>query len=201
MRWIHYLLIYYGICYLAFICIYVYNRCKGKNIIDEKPKVKIAILLAVPLLPILFPVVYISDRISKMKEMVKDKKDEQKEKELKARIGLRPDENYLCFYRMGGVGTIKCGECGYQERITSFTHGLYSCYIGRQCPKCHAFLVEYNESKEYHTFGDSNEDFVCTKCGTVVRKKEEPILKGNEDPLFCPQCHSARLFYTLLYLT
>ena len=197
MRWIHYLLIYCGICYLVFICIYVYNRCKGKNIIDEEPKVKIAIILAVPLLPILFPVVF----ISKMKEMVKDREDKQKEKELKASIGLRPDENYQCFSHMGGVGTIKCGDCGYQERITCFTHGAYSCNIGRQCPNCHTFLVEYNESKEYHTFGDSNEDFVCSKCGSVVRKKEEPIDKGNDDPLFCPICHSARLSYWPLYFT
>lgn len=197
MRWIHYLLIYCGICYLIFIYIYVYNRCKGKNIIDEEPKVKIAILLAVPLLPMLFPVVL----ISKMKEMVKDREDKQKEKELKASIGLRPDEKYQCFSHMGGVGIIKCGDCGYQERITCFTHGAFSCNIGRQCPKCHAFLVEYNESKEHHTFGDSNVDFVCSKCGTVVRKKEEPILKGNDDPLFCPKCHSARLYYTPMYFT
>jgi DNA-directed RNA polymerase subunit M/transcription elongation factor TFIIS len=182
---------------LVFICIYVYNRCKGKNIIDEEPKVKNAIILAVPLLPILFPVVF----ISKMKEMVKDREDKQKEKELKASIGLRPDEKYQCFSHMGGVGIIKCGDCGYQERITCFTHGAFSCNIGRQCPKCHAFLVEYNESKEHHTFGDSNVDFVCSKCGTVVRKKEEPILKGNDDPLFCPKCHSARLYYTPMYFT
>ena len=36
-----YLLIYCGMCYLVFICIYVYNMWKGKDIIDEEPKVKI----------------------------------------------------------------------------------------------------------------------------------------------------------------
>ena len=52
-----YLLIYCGMCYLVFICIYVYNMWKGKDIIDEEPKVKIMFFIVVPpLLPILFPV-------------------------------------------------------------------------------------------------------------------------------------------------
>ena len=41
---------------------------KGKDIIDEEPKVKIMFFIVVPpLLPILFPVFFISDRISKRK--------------------------------------------------------------------------------------------------------------------------------------
>ena len=43
--------------------------------------------------------------------------------------------------------------------------------------------------------------FVCPKCGTLIRKKEENILKGNNDPLFCPKCHSARLRYDMIYIT
>lgn len=37
MNWMCYLLIYCGMCYLVFICIYVYNMWKGKDIIDEEP--------------------------------------------------------------------------------------------------------------------------------------------------------------------
>ena len=123
------------------------------------------------------------------------------EDEIKAKLGLREDEDYLCFSRMGGAGTIKCADCGYQEEIVSFLHDVTSCDIGRQCPNCHAFLTEHNESEEYHTFGESTEDFLCPNCGTVIRKKEESFLKGNDDPLFCPKCHSPRLHYLLAYMT
>ena len=60
---------------------------------------------------------------------------------------------------------------------------------------------EYNESEHYHTFGKADKDFICKHCGTVVRKKEEDILKGNDDPLFCPKCHSPRLRYHMDYIT
>jgi predicted RNA-binding Zn-ribbon protein involved in translation (DUF1610 family) len=76
-----------------------------------------------------------------------------------------------------------------------------SCEIGRQCPNCHSFVVEHNESQEYHKFGKSEEDFICPKCGAVIRKKEESILKGNDDPLVCPKCQSHRLDYHMSYIT
>ena len=201
MNWICYLLLYCGICYLIFICVYVYNRWKGKDIIDEELKVRIAMFLSVPLWPVLIPIILISEGITKLKESKRKKEEQQKENELKAKLGLRPDENYLCFSHMGGYGVIECVDCGYKEKITSFTHGSYSCDIGRQCPNCHAFVVEYNESEDFHSFGEAKEDFVCRHCGTVIRKKEEDILKGNDDPLFCPKCHSARLHYHMLFIT
>lgn len=123
------------------------------------------------------------------------------ENKLKEKLGLRPDEDYLCFSRMGGVGVIRCKDCGHEEEIVCFTHGFMSCHIGRQCPHCHAFAVEYNEGQEYHEFGESTEDFICPECGEVIRKKEENILKGNDDPLFCPKCHSPRLEYVMRYIT
>ena len=123
------------------------------------------------------------------------------ENKLKEKLGLKPDEEYLCFSRMGGAGIIKCKDCGHQEEIISFVHGIMSRDIGRQCPHCHAFVVEHNEGQEFHAFGESTEDFVCPECGTVIRTKEEDILKGNNDPLFCPKCHSARLRYIMSYIT
>ena len=123
------------------------------------------------------------------------------ENKLKEKLGLKPDEEYLCFSLMGGAGIIKCEDCGHQEEIISFVHGAMACDIGRQYPHCHAFVVEHNEGQEFHAFGQSTEDFVCPECGTVIRKKEEDILKGNNDPLFCPKCHSARLRYIMSYIT
>lgn len=124
--------------------------------------------------------------------------DENKLKEI---LGLKPDEEYLCFSLMGGAGIIKCEDCYHQEEIISFVHGIMSCDIGRQCPHCHAFVVEHNEGQEFHAFGESSEDFVCPECGAVIRKKEEDILKGNNNPLFCPKCYSARLRYIMSYIT
>ena len=123
------------------------------------------------------------------------------ENKLNEKLGLKPDEEYLCFSLIGGAGIIKCEDCGHQEEIISFVHGAMACDIGRQCPHCHAFVVEHNEGQEFHAFGESREDFVCPECGAVIRKKEEDILKGNNDPLFCPKCHSARLRYIMSYIT
>ena len=123
------------------------------------------------------------------------------ESKLKAELGLRPDEDYLCFSLMGGAGVIRCEDCGYEEEIISFTHGDMSCEIGRQCPHCHAFVVESNEGPAFHQFGEGAQDFICPECGTVIRKKGEDMLKGNDTPLVCPKCHSARLHYDMMFLT
>lgn len=186
---------------MVFICVYVYHRWRGNDILDDHLIVKIGLFLSAPLLLVLIPFVFIPEGKSKIKESIREREEKLKEKELKAKLGLRPDEKYLCFSRMSGVGMIECGDCGYKEKITSFTHGFDSCDIGRQCPNCHAFVVECNESEEYHSFGEAKKDFVCRYCGTIIRKKEESIFKGNDDPLFCPKCHSARLHYHLIYLT
>ena len=53
--------------------------------------------------------------------------------------------------------------------------------------------------KEYYV--KSEDDFICPKCGAVIRKKEESILKGNDDPLVCPKCQSLRLDYHMSYIT
>jgi hypothetical protein len=126
--------------------------------------------LIAPLIPIILLIGLIVIKIDDINKAIKKK---QKENEIKSILGLGADEDYLCFSRMGGVVIIKCGDCGYQEKITCFTHGFYSCNTGRQCPNCHAFLVE---CEEYHKFGDAEGDFVCSKCGAVVRKKDGHII-------------------------
>lgn len=205
MKWIFLSVVYCIVCILAVVFI----RKRNKNM-DPPPKTfglvdwLVLILIAplgIILSPFWLPFILVPHFKDKLKDRREKKEKERKENELKARIGLRPDENYECFSMMGGAGVITCRDCGYKEKITSFTHGMYSCTIGRQCPHCYSFVYEHNESKEYHTFGESKEDFVCPKCGTVIRKKEESILKGNDDPLFCPQCHSARLSYFMEYIT
>ena len=206
---VYYFLIYWLVCAIIGVCIRYFST-RNDLLTDNseiKPWLQVILLapLIPPLLPIIIPCILIDKFYIKPKEKKKmeqrSKEREQKENEIKAKVGLRPDESYVRFSRMGGAGVIKCLDCGHQEEITCFVHGAMSAEIGRQCPKCHAFCIEHNESKEYHQFGEATEDLKCPKCGTIIRKKEESIFKGNDDPLFCPKCHSARLTYTMRYIT
>lgn len=199
MTWIHYLLIYWLVCDIIGVCVRAYNKKED----SEKTTFRqvLALIIVPPFIIPLLPFVGIVALLEKLKEIRQCRKEEKEKNRLKKRLGLRSDEQYCCFSQMGGAGIIKCADCGYQEEIISFVHGMYSCKIGRQCPNCHAFLVEHNKSEKYHTFGEAEEDLVCSKCGTIVRKKEESIFKGNDAPLFCPQCHSARLHYHMSYIT
>ena len=201
MNWIYYLAIFWIACMLIIISVRFFNSRKCKNAEKATLKQWLVFMLGAPFVILFLPFIPVGIFFNKRYLKRKEKKEEEKKNNFKASIGLRPEENYLCFSRMGGAGVIKCGDCGYQERIISFVHGDMSCDIGRQCPHCYAFAVEHNESQEYHKFGDSEQDFICPKCGSVIRKKEEPILKGNDKPLFCPKCHSARLHYHMIYIT
>ena len=115
--------------------------------------------------------------------------------------GLPEDTYYLSFERISGGGTIYCEDCGHREKVIGFTHGAYECDFGRQCPQCHTFVVEHNSSTHYHTIGPFTEDCLCPKCGAIVHGKDEPWDKGQDSPLFCPQCHSYNLEYHMEYIT
>ena len=198
MTWINYLLIYWLVCDVIVISVRACTKNKKEKSERITLKQTLILVFAPPFVILLLPFVSIGFLIG---EMMKKWKCKREGNRLKKKLGLRPDENYRCFSHLGGVGVIKCGDCGYHEKITCFTHGFSSCNIGRQCPNCHTFFTECDESKRFHTFGEAEKDCICPKCGTVVRKKNESILKGNDDPLFCPQCHSARLHYFPLYNT
>ena len=196
-----YILIYWFASVIITICVRVYNKKRRQDPERMTLKQFLIILFAAPFAIAFLPIIPIGDFFNDLYKKRKERKEIEEEKKFNASLGLGPDEHYLCFSMMGGAGVIKCVDCGYEEKITSFTHGMMSCTIGRQCPNCHTFAYEYNESKKYHTFGEAKDDFICPKCGTVIRKKEESILKGNDDPLFCPKCHSARLRYHMHYIT
>lgn len=205
---IKFIIIYWVVCAVIAICIYFYST-KNDPFVENSPISLLLLILIAPLVPPLLPIIipyYLFIKFyEKPKEKMRSEKwakeREIKENEIKAKVGLRPDENYVCFSRLGGAGTIKCEECGHEEEIICFTHGFNSAEIGRQCPNCHAFVVEHNESEKYHEFGAAKEDFTCPKCGTIIRKKEESIFKGNDDPLICPKCQSPRLHYKMTYIT
>lgn len=109
--------------------------------------------------------------------------------------------HYLTFHTINGAGSLKCRHCSFTTEIVAFTHGVTSACIGRQCPQCGEFCIEHNESKDYHQFSTPTEDFVCPKCNYIIRSRQESIFKGNENPLFCPRCHSIDLNYQSHYKT
>lgn len=196
-----YILIYLFASLIIGIRILCYDKKKKRDSERTTLKQFLITLVVGPFVIAILPFIVIGNFFNDMFGKIKKRRKLKEERKFNASLGLGPDEHYLCFSMMHGAGVIKCADCGYEEEITSFTHGIMSCMIGRQCPNCHAFACEYNESKEYHTFGKAKEDFVCPKCGTIIRKKEESIFKGKNDPLFCPKCHSARLRYHMHYIT
>ena len=100
----------------------------------------------ISLICIVLPIILIEEAIQKLFRKRKEKNAEQRENEMKAKLGL-PGEEYETFSRMDGAGVITCRECGHKEKIISFTHGAYSCEIGRQCPHCHAFVPNIMKAK------------------------------------------------------
>ena len=112
--------------------------------------------------------------------------------------GLPEDTYYLSFERIPGGGIVECRDCGHHEEIIGFTHSRDDCEMGYQCPQCLAFVTEHEEFKHSLT----NEcDFLCPKCGGVVRAKGVDWFKCKETPLFCPKCHGSHLWYHMRYIT
>lgn len=201
MIWWHYFIIIYVFCFLTCVCMAINLR---KNDSEDEWKVKDRIKLLF-FGPFVLPVVIFMFGISRITEYQEARKIKQKflakRQELLAKYGISPDEHYLCFSMMGGVGVIVCEECGHKEEIVSFVHGFCHSVTGRQCPKCYAFSKEQNVSDNDYSYGKSESDFLCPHCGTVIRKKEESMIKDNDKPLFCPKCHSHKLVYHCEYMT
>lgn len=117
-------------------------------------------------------------------------------------LRLQPYENYLTFYKLPGYGDIVCQDCGNRiENVIGFCHGSFEATLGRQCPQCGTFCQERNVSKEFHSFGPTEQDVVCPQCGFTIRRKEESIYKGRANPIFCPKCESANLIYEVSFIT
>jgi hypothetical protein len=125
-----------------------------------------------------------------------DKKKRQKELDKFAeKVGLNQDLTCLRFSQMNGAGVIKCLDCGYEEEIISNKRGDMSFERGWQCPKCLSFVVEHNVSQEKYALGKSEDDFICPKCGTVIREKRYFPDIWRYNPLVCPNCISTHLVY------
>lgn len=91
----------------------------------------------------------------------------------------------VTFSYMGGAGSIRCVDCGFGQRIISFTHGYTEsgercCNVGRQCLTCGRFVSIYGEGEPAR--------FASTKCECGGQTSRDHVL-------FCPQCRSKNLSY------
>jgi hypothetical protein len=111
----------------------------------------------------------------------------------------------LKFQYMGGHGTLSCNQCNFSESLTSFTHGIRSSRTGYQCQACGKFAsrirtqrnirsnYEIPEAQEIRNeSGSAYEASLICECGGKLNR---------EQILFCPDCKSKDLSYSMEYIT
>ena len=117
------------------------------------------------------------------------------------RIKRKKDNNkYLFWNHISGFGELACLDCGKKMWVYDFLHGVEDMIIGTQCQKCGTY---FGTRIKFSNFKDENEkdkDLVCTKCGHLCIKHDR-ICKENTKPLFCPDCKSYNLKYTMDFIT
>ena len=92
-----------------------------------------------------------------------------------------------CLYFRSGAGVITCKDCGFNQHIVSFLHGLddgEGTLTGYQCQACGKF----------HELKNSLGVPVSMNCecgGTMSRT----------EPFFCPTCRSKNVTYKMSYIT
>lgn len=95
----------------------------------------------------------------------------------------------LKFQHMGGHGTISCNDCDFQQSQTSFIHGIDTSRSGYQCQACGKLTsVTRTQNDKQEARGA---ELVCD-CGAEL---------SRDQVLFCPDCKSTNLSYSMEYIT
>jgi len=98
------------------------------------------------------------------------------------------NKSYLYFKNTFGGGMICCHGCGYKEEINCSTHGFgepTEFYDGYQCQSCGKFHT-------VTTYGNESIDPEKCDCGGELSRK---------NPIFCPKCKAADVWYQIKYMT
>lgn len=208
---IFYCILFYWVGCIVFVfvvqCVFMWmGKRSSKYTLKDIAMLLFVSPIIIPTTVVVYPVYLIDKYFFEEKRQERQERADREQLRLKRaakcrEYGIPEDTPYLSFEYIHGAGTIYCKDCGHQEKVIGFVHGAYSCKIGRQCPHCHTFVAEYNESKHYHTIGLFNNDFLCPKCGEVIHRREDSWDKGKDSPLFCPKCHGYRLSYHMEYIT
>ena len=93
----------------------------------------------------------------------------------------------LKFQYMGGHGKLSCNDCDFQQSQTSFIHGIDCNTTGYQCQECGKLtsIVKHHSKAANHA---------SRQCGCGGKLNREKIL-------FCPDCNSQNLSYSMEYIT
>ena len=105
---------------------------------------------------------------------------------------LDPEESTnqgLMFQHMGGHGTISCNDCDFQQPQTSFIHGISSSRSGFQCQSCGKLT---SNTRTQNDTQESNRATMVCECGGEL---------SRDHVLFCPDCKSTNLSYSMEYIT
>jgi hypothetical protein len=123
---------------------------------------------------------------------------------------MQPNENEstsegIKFQYMGGHGTVSCKQCNFSESLTSFIHGIDSSRTGYQCQKCGKFAsrlrtkqnrISNEELQEVQKIsnesGSVNDASLICECGGKLNR---------DQILFCPDCKSKDMSYSMEYIT
>ena len=94
------------------------------------------------------------------------------------------DDNLIYYWKMGGVGTIFCNKCDFNQEIVSFLHGRNWSNTGFQCQNCGKF-------HEIECDSENSLGKLCD-CGGVL---------SREEPVFCPNCRTTDIRYGMSYIS
>ena len=95
----------------------------------------------------------------------------------------------LKFQYMGGHGKLSCNDCDFQQSQISFIHGISTSKSGYQCQACGKLTS--NTRTQNDTQATNRAALVC-ECGGKLER---------DQVLFCPDCKSTNLSYSMEYIT
>jgi hypothetical protein len=150
----------------------------GKMTIWSIIRFVVTIILGLIVIVLFIPSLILNHSLSKR---TRRKVDREVEDELSS--------GHLYHHRIGGAGVLSCQECGFEEKIISFTHGPPIenngwCRTGYQCQECNKHITIYQDK-------ENNPPLVCD-CGGQLERGE---------PLRCSQCEGLNLQYNMEYIT
>lgn len=124
--------------------------------------------------------------IRKLRKIHKARRGDEAVEDMRSMIqGDYFDDGKLRFSRMGGKGNFYCNECGYEQELVSFLHGIQDwTSTGYQCQACGKF----HEIERDH---ELTAEPMCDCGGSLSREK----------PLFCPVCRSYKVGYHMTLIT
>lgn len=145
-----------------------------------KWKIFLGIFLCITVAIIFYPVFYIEPIIDYLRKTIKSPNHNA--------IQRTPrNDKFLYFDYIAGIGDFFCRNCTYSRGLTSAIHGFMgknNYLVAFQCQECGNFTTISNDL-------DNENGRLCTCGGQLSRDK----------PIFCPQCKSKDVEFSMNIIT